>query len=113
MDWHQTKPENLTTEQRQQKYIDYYNTFYANVVGRKVLCDLKNFIEIATIDTPEMALAKLALLRFYDYIRESCGITDQFAVIEVEAIVAASHKVEKPTEEKKITIYDIEGENIK
>ena len=105
MDWHKAS-ENLTVEQRKQKHIDYFQTFYASDSGRKVLCDLKSFIERQVIDTPEIAFAKLALLKLYDYIRESAGVVDQSAVIEAEMLVAANYKVEDEQEQKE-GMYDV------
>lgn len=104
MDWH--KAENLTTAQKRQKHIDYFQTFYASDSGRRCMCDIKRFIERQTIDTPEIAFAKLALLKLYDYIRESAGVVDQSAVIDAEMIVAANYKVEEEQEQKE-GIYDV------
>lgn len=107
MDWHKEKvSENLTVAQQKQKHIDYFQTFYASDSGRHCLCDIKSFIEQQVIDTPEIAFAKLALLKLYDYIKESAGVVDQSAVIDAEMIVASQYKVEEEHEQKE-GMYDV------
>lgn len=109
MSWHKKNPVDLTLEERQQKHLDYYNTFYSTPENRRVLADLKRFIEQGSpesiLDSKEVALAKLALLRLYDYIRESAGVIDQSAVIEAEATIGRDYQAveEKPKEKN---IYD-------
>ncbi len=76
-----------------------------NAAGRKILCDIKRFIEEGTIDTPEFAVARLALDSLFNYILQSAGITDDSAVIDALAEVAKKFKIE-PEKSKEKTMYE-------
>jgi len=86
VEWYELSPEEFAADEEAQKarQIAYYNTFYASEDGRAVLFDILKFVNCRYPDGQEYAIASLALIELYLYIRRCCGIRSEKDVIDAE-----------------------------
>ena len=97
MNWNEATGQ-LSFEQEQARKFDYFTTFYGNESARRVFAEIRTHIFAMEVTTPESAIAKLAQIDLIESIKESCGITDQLSVVNVE--MSAAVKYEKPPKEE-------------
>lgn len=96
-----------------QKHQDFFQTFYASDHGRRVLCDLVRYVHGISghdktgieVTTPEIAVGKCMLDDFLRYIKECCGVMNDFDLIEAEALIAARF-TPQPQQEPKPLLYE-------
>jgi len=83
MEWWKAKLGDLDDDQKQAMQDAYYNTFYGDDEGRKVLLNLQRLC-FENVSTPERTIARLEFLM---HIKTSCGldVESEMAAIEAEA----------------------------
>lgn len=97
MQWFEVKGQ-LDFEQEQARKFAYFTTFYGTEPARRVWADIRSHILGLEVTTPESAIAKLALLDLVESIKESCGISNQHSIVDVETSAAIKYEI---TPEKK------------
>ncbi len=98
MNWYEAKGQ-LTFEQEKDRKLDYFKTFYGSISARRVFADIRSHALEIEVATPDSAIQKLALLDLIESIKESCGVSDQGAIVDAE-MQTAVHFIETKKPEK-------------
>ena len=96
--WYMTHP--AKTKDSPEKQEAYYGTFYVFAPGQECLCDLRHFVDLMPLSTPEQALAKVRCQDLLDYVRASAGVRDDVDLIRAEGSVAEFRIEEEPEKQK-------------
>ncbi len=105
MSWHE-KNIGLTATEKAQKQLAFYKSFYDTEDCRKVLVSIRRYIYDWMVETPEGAVAKVAMIELYEYIRKSSGVNDELLVITQESQVPFKEKITE--EEPNIDLQGVE-----
>ncbi len=77
----------IVQKQKQDKRMDYFNTFYATEHGRRVLFDLYHHIQTRFPDGAEYALANQALQEMYLLIQLNAGLSEEDVIAASAALL--------------------------
>lgn len=86
----ESKSKGLTKAGDHDRQVAYHQTFYQTLRGRECLVDLRHYVALMTVETPEAACMKLACQHMLDYIKTSAGIHESVELIAAEGAMAGT-----------------------
>ena len=97
-----TDKEAMSPESIKARAFDYFTTFYGTEASRRVWAEIREHARDLPANTPEAAIAKLAVMDLLQEIKTSCGISDEEAIVSAEMGTKQFTKTDDTNETKEL-----------